>query len=643
MLDMTQNIYENADQLQYKNTFKSFQELEIECLLHMKENGISFQGSLNTNGEIHRFSIDSKKRQPDEWYVAFQGVHQNGNPYLCCTYGTWTGGQHKYCYKSYKSESWISQEEFNYLRNEEKLRKKEIEEKIKKDMEVRIVQAKKAWDRGQSISQHKNHTAYLEHKKIKNYGGRYSFDSFGNPVLVLPLKTIKNEVQAVQYIKEDGEKRVHGLKRGNFHLIGEIKRDKPIYIAEGYATAASVHEALGEPVVVAFDCGNIDPVFAALKSEYPKHEIIITADDDQETNGNPGKTKAEEAAKKYGCQVVLPKFPDKFTLSNGNLPSDFNDLHVNFGLEEVKNQLTKKKARLSIIDIKEFLALKLPPRKLILNPWLPEQGLAMIYAKRGIGKTHIALSVGYAIACGGKVLKWEAPEPRRVLYVDGEMPAATIQERLFKIDQASDKQPLDASFFKLITPDLQDAGIRDLSTYEGQSDINQYLEDFDVLILDNLSTLVRSGNENEAESWVAVQEWVLSLRKAGKSVIFIHHAGKGGQQRGTSKKEDVLDTVITLKQPKDSSPQDGAKFEVHFEKSRGFDGDAAKPFETSLGTNTEGKQEWALREISDRDLDKTLELHKDGLSVTEIAKEIGVNKSTISRWLKKAKQDGVVS
>lgn len=138
---------------------------------------------------------------------------------------------------------------------------------------------------------------YLELKKIKNYGARYSFDTFGNPVLVVPLRTIKNEVQAVQYIKEDGEKRIHGVKRGNFHLIGEIKEDKPIHVAEGYATAASIYEALDMPIVVAFDCGNIDPVLAALKSEYPKHQIIIAADDDRETNGNPGKTKAEEAAK----------------------------------------------------------------------------------------------------------------------------------------------------------------------------------------------------------------------------------------------------------------------------------------------------------------------------------------------------------
>lgn len=62
--------YENASQLQCKNSFKSVQELEMECLQQMQENGISFQGPLNANGEIHRFSIDSKKRQPDEWYVS---------------------------------------------------------------------------------------------------------------------------------------------------------------------------------------------------------------------------------------------------------------------------------------------------------------------------------------------------------------------------------------------------------------------------------------------------------------------------------------------------------------------------------------------------------------------------------------------
>ena len=87
---------------------------------------------------------------------------QNGSPYLCCTYGTWSGGQHKHCYRSYKSQNWITQEEFNYLKNEEKRRQKEIEKKIKKDKKERIVQAKKACDRAQSLSQYENHSANLE-------------------------------------------------------------------------------------------------------------------------------------------------------------------------------------------------------------------------------------------------------------------------------------------------------------------------------------------------------------------------------------------------------------------------------------------------------------------------------------------------
>jgi hypothetical protein len=85
------------------------------------------------------------------------------------------------------------------------------------------------------------------------------------------------------------------------------------------------------------------------------------------------------------------------------------------------------------------------------------------------------------------------------------------------------------------------------------------LNDFDLIVLDNLSTLVRSGRENESESWLPVQEWALQLRKRGKSILFVHHAGKTGQQRGTSKKEDVLDTVISLKRPKDYSPNSSRK------------------------------------------------------------------------------------
>jgi len=368
---------------------------------------------------------------------------------------------------------------------------------------------------------------------------------------------------------------------------------------------------------------------------------VIAADDDHNTSGNPGKTKALETAKKYQCKVVLPIFPDDQKFKEGIPLTDFNDLHVNFGADAIKKQLSRK-PHLKPIDIQTFLSLEMPPKKLLLSPWLPEQGLTMIYALRGVGKTYVSLSIAYAVATGGTIFGWQASEPKRVLYVDGEMPASTMQERLAQISRSSEKQILDSAYFRLITPDLQEAGIRDLCTSEGQADIIEYVDDFDLIVFDNLSTLTRSGKENEAESWLPVQELALLLRRMGKSILFVHHAAKGGQQRGTSRREDVLDTVINLRRPPKYSPSDGAKFEVHFEKNRGFGGDDAKPFEAAL-LSSESKLIWSCRDIENRNDENIIGMCKEGMTQADIAKELGVHKSTVCRAIKKAKAEGKIN
>ena len=140
------------------------------------------------------------------------------------------------------------------------------------------------------------------------------------------------------------------------------------------------------------------------------------------------------------------------------------------------------------------------------------------------------------------------------------------------------------------------------------------------MIVDNLSTLCPSLKENNADSWVPVQEWVLSLRRANKSAVLIHHGGKGGTQRGTSRKEDVMDTVIALRRPPDYSATEGARFEIHFEKSRGFYGPEAAPFEAHLIGH-----EWKLGPIKSGDDVETLKaLHSQGMSVRDIADRTGV-------------------
>lgn len=295
------------------------------------------------------------------------------------------------------------------------------------------------------------------------------------------------------------------------------------------------------------------------------------------------------------------------------------------------------------VGIHEFLSRELPPREEILSPWLTTQSLSMIYAWRGVGKTHAALGIAYAVASGGKFLeRWEAKKPCEVLYVDGEMSAAALQERLSAIVASSPKEPA-TGMLRIVTPDLQSGAMPDLATLEGQAEVNAVIGTAELIILDNLSCLARrGGRENDAESWLSVAEWVLTLRQQGKSVLFIHHAAKGGQQRGTSKREDLLDTVICLKRPPDYQPRDGAVFEVHYDKARGLAGDAVEPFEAKLTTDHHGAQSWATRSLTESTLDRVVELANEGLTKSEIATELDIHKSNISRAWRKAEELGLI-
>lgn len=288
----------------------------------------------------------------------------------------------------------------------------------------------------------------------------------------------------------------------------------------------------------------------------------------------------------------------------------------------------------------DLLAYNFPPRDVLLFPWLQSQSLAMIYAWRGVGKTHLALLVAYALASAGRCLQWHSPNCVKVLYLDGEMPGAALRDRLAAIAAGSDTEPPEG-FLRFVTPDLQPDGIMpDLSTVEGQLAIEKVLGDAQVIVVDNLSCLARTGKENEGDSWQPVAEWALRMRATGRSVVFIHHAGKGGQQRGTSKREDLLDTVILLKRPADYQPNQGARFEVHFEKARALHGEDVNPIEALLETSLDGKQVWTTKGVEAVADAQMIELADLGLSQTEIARELGCHRSTVLRALRKAESEG---
>ncbi|MCT4625473.1 AAA family ATPase [Halodesulfovibrio sp.] len=233
------------------------------------------------------------------------------------------------------------------------------------------------------------------------------------------------------------------------------------------------------------------------------------------------------------------------------------------------------------ITISGFLTLKLPERSFLLNPIIPQQGLALLYAPRGLGKTYAALSIALAVASGSEVYDWQATSPHQVLYIDGEMPACSMQESLNGLSKGMKLTVPYPELFQIITPDLQTVPMPNLANPVGQQSIEALIQDTKLIVMDNLATLCRNGRENESDSWMPVQSGQLDLRRRGLSVLIVHHAGKSGDQRGTSK-EDIMDTVISLKMPKGYTMQKGARFEVHLTKARGVAGEEVKPFEAHL-------------------------------------------------------------
>jgi putative DNA primase/helicase len=225
------------------------------------------------------------------------------------------------------------------------------------------------------------------------------------------------------------------------------------------------------------------------------------------------------------------------------------------------------------------------------------------------------------------------------------MPLVSLQERLKEISTGFGRDiPNDG--FRILAADNVEGGIN-LSTGEGQQALDPLLEGIDLVIPDNLSTLCPSRSESASDAWVPMQNWLLSLRRQGISVLLIHHAGTNGRQRGTSRREDALDTVIALRRPEDYSPEQGARFEIHFEKLRNrVDAVGAMPFEARLDTfDVDGRQSirWSCSDLKPPMLMRAAELFGEGMTVREVAATLRISKSEAGRLRIRVLEDGLLS
>lgn len=564
------------------------------------------------DGNLHRCPTDGKPRKLNGAYIAH--LDKPATLWWC----NWeTDDQGTFCAEEKQT---LSASELSAWQERQQSIQRQREAECAKRHAEAAQQARQEWNVARTCDA--SHP-YLRRKGIPVLEGiRQARDG----TLLIPVLDVTNNLQSLQRISPDRSKRflVGGkVSDGRFIIPGQP--EKPIAVCEGFATGASIHLATGWTVHVAFSASNLAPVAKSAKEQFPDSSIIICGDNDE-----AGRKKGEEAARVANTQLVLPQFIS----GNG---TDFNDLHQSEGIEVVRSQLESALTRqhgLVALDMSEFLSMQIPDRGYLLSPILPVQGIGILYAPRGVGKTFAALSVAVAVASGGAIFNWRAPMPKKTLYVDGEMPPTSMQSRLSSLVGGMSIPPQALKNLSLITPDLQPCAMPDLSTPNGQAMIEPLLKGVDMVVLDNIATLCRTGKENESQSWQAMQAWLLDLRRRGITVLLIHHAGKSGDQRGTSAKEDIMDTVISLRRPREYAMAEGARFEVHLTKARGILGDDAKPFEANL--ITEGNAlHWQVREIEDVELEELKRLLGEGYSIRDCAEEMGKSKSAVHRLKRK--------
>lgn len=255
---------------------------------------------ITADGTLRRFHVEGDKHGARSGWAV---LHLDG--LASGAFGHWKTGQH---------ESWCSGSRDRLTAADRDRIDKAIAAAKRERAAQRIALAHDAQARALSLwaeAKAPNAHLYLLTKSVRAHGIRQH-----DKCLLVPLRDGDAVLWNVQTIAPDGTKRFlyGGCKRGLYHAIGGAA-DELLCITEGYATAASVHEATGHPVAVAFDCGNLLPVAKVLRAKYPYASITICADNDTQTAGNPGLTAARAAAEAIGGKVALP--PEPF--------NDFND------------------------------------------------------------------------------------------------------------------------------------------------------------------------------------------------------------------------------------------------------------------------------------------------------------------------------
>jgi len=236
-----------------------------------------------------------------------------------------------------KPQKWVSESNTTidkYQLERQKIESAERRVNRQQDQEQKWeTRAKEVSEEYSKLSVSDNKHRYLKNKNVEAALGVKVDDKNR---LVIPLQDENGKIHSLQRIGENGFKTLErdAKKSGNFFVVGGVLKDgEPILYAEGYSTAASIHEATYRPVVMTIDAGNLPTVADKLSKKYPSSQQIILGDDDHGNKINKGKESALKAANLSGGIAIFPKF------DNSKGQTDFNDLAAKQGITEVRQQI----------------------------------------------------------------------------------------------------------------------------------------------------------------------------------------------------------------------------------------------------------------------------------------------------------------
>ena len=500
---------------------------EIQLKDAMLGVGLKPPDALHLDGKLHRFNSGTKGEKGHDkpgWYIIFNDGVPAGR------FGCWRSGVELTWKADIGRSLTVAEEMAQSRRLSEAKTQRDAEQAKTREVAANTVDL--IWSQaGAASPEH----PYLQRKGIQPNGARIT----GDGRLMVPLYNEGGELSSIQYIDHAGGKLYHpgGQTGSMFWMLGTLDDADTLYIAEGFATAATISAVTGKPCAVAYSASNLVPVTGILKAAHSTLDICIVADNDA---SGVGQRYAEQASAKFGVRMTMPP-----------IQGDAND-YVQAGHDLAL--LLKPQIATDYLIHADGFSEQPAPISWLVKHWIQDQALVMVHGPSGGGKTFVTLDWMLHIASGKANWFGHKVKAGNMVYLAGEGHHG-LRSRIAAWKHHNNVTSLNMWVSK--------SGV-DLNTVEGYFKVAEAIRALkikpDVITVDTLHRFM-AGDENSAQDAKTMLDACAALmQEFGCTVILVHHTGVSDEAqhraRGSSAWRGALDIEISVVPSKPGKPME---------------------------------------------------------------------------------------